>query len=745
MRTRAVRVGGIDIAVVVAILLGTGAAALVALPPSSGRSSPSTAPMVPTLSIDPPNWWMVDGNSTAFEGTWTGVPAGCAGSPLWYRWSLVGGFVEGSLDATEGAWANFTANADRTGTATVGLRSAFLLVCGANRNVTVEAATTNVTIVAPPVIENLSLAPDPIAAGGVTNLTVDVVNGAPPYQLRVDWGDGNVTTLSDVAPGPVTLAHEFPAGSYSPSVLVTDSAGFVVNATVGEPVYASAGLAVAVRASSTHAEVGIPVEFSGVLEDPPSSYGFLTECEDALAPIRGPAPASFADKNFSCTFADPGVTSVDFEVVPVGDDLPPLTAVLSEPVAAPLTVGVPPVTGVGEVGRPTVVRATIGGGVPPFHVTWTIVGNSTPSSTVAVTDGPVELPVWPSEPGAYAVTVRVADALGAVEANGTSVLTVDGPLGASATGNRSLTEGGARIAIEGSVTGGVPPFSWWVVPTLGSPGALPGNGSLGSAGTFGWNGTSVAEGNGSVEVVVVDSVGADWTQTLAFELVPPLGAAAVLRASPSGSNVSLTLNLSVRGGLPPFNVTLGSSERETWNRTASSDGTYSWTFPTNDSGSVEFELAVVDRLGVEWTSNETLELVPISPPAGTTPPPTLPNATAPAPPPASAAAKGAGDAWVIGAGVLAVLTGLAVALLVRRRRVRPASPTRPGPDPVAIVRRIVEPAEGAERSTVELLAEEAGVASAVVRETIDRLVADGTLRSEVGTDGEEVLAWSEPS
>jgi DNA-binding IscR family transcriptional regulator len=81
-------------------------------------------------------------------------------------------------------------------------------------------------------------------------------------------------------------------------------------------------------------------------------------------------------------------------------------------------------------------------------------------------------------------------------------------------------------------------------------------------------------------------------------------------------------------------------------------------------------------------------------------------------------------------------------MLLVRRRAREARREVPGPDPVATLKRIIEPAEGAERFTVELLAEEAGVPLAVVRSTIDRLVSEGTVCSESGADGEEVLSWS---
>jgi hypothetical protein len=83
-----------------------------------------------------------------------------------------------------------------------------------------------------------------------------------------------------------------------------------------------------------------------------------------------------------------------------------------------------------------------------------------------------------------------------------------------------------------------------------------------------------------------------------------------------------------------------------------------------------------------------------------------------------------------------------VVVLLRRRRVRRDRLPTPGPDPVAVLRRIIEPADGAERFTVELLAEEAGVPLAQVRSTIDRLVSEGRVHSESGADGEEVLSWS---
>jgi len=83
--------------------------------------------------------------------------------------------------------------------------------------------------------------------------------------------------------------------------------------------------------------------------------------------------------------------------------------------------------------------------------------------------------------------------------------------------------------------------------------------------------------------------------------------------------------------------------------------------------------------------------------------------------------------------------GATVAVLLRRR---PSVTALPSPDPVAVLREVIEPSDGVDRGLVEMLAEERGVPSEVVRSTLERLKADGTVRSGRGSDGEEVLAWT---
>jgi hypothetical protein len=97
--------------------------------------------------------------------------------------------------------------------------------------------------------------------------------------------------------------------------------------------------------------------------------------------------------------------------------------------------------------------------------------------------------------------------------------------------------------------------------------------------------------------------------------------------------------------------------------------------------------------------------------------------------------------WIVG--VFLGVTGLALVVARLRRRGPPAE--TPPSDPELVLERLISPSDGVDRFTIELLAEEEGVPIAVVRATLDRLIADGRVRSESDPDGGEVLAWEFPS
>jgi hypothetical protein len=726
-------------AVVFLIALGTSTIVPPAAPPRPVSNPVNLLRGVTGLGlvVDPPSWWLTGGNRTQVAATWTGIPPGCVADSLWFRWTLATGFAEGTLEPTEGPSVNFTAGFTESGTAEVEVRSALRVTCGTSQEATYDSAESAITVVAPLRLENVSLSPNVVTTGAPANLSGLLVGGEPPYEVRIDWDDGNITLSHVSVPGPFSFAHGFGNGSFSPSILAFDATGLTTNSSVDSPLSVSTGFAVALGSPNVTAEVGVPVRFSGEILNPPAEYGSVSQCSDALSNRPVESPANVSVQNFTCTFASPGSAEVDFEVVPIDDDLPVEEARWWEPVAASLALNVSPPEVMGEVGLPTVFTVRLSGGVPPFLLTWQLAGNSTAARDLEYSDGSIPVPVWPSEPGSYALSVTVRDALGVLVDTGTTALPVDPPLNVSATADGILSLNGTDVQVAGTISEGTAPFLWWVLPGVTPATETAPNGTLSSVASFSWNGTLAREGNSTVSIIVVDGDGAVGWDTVAVPLVPELRATAEATASSIAAGPVFLLNLSVAGGLPPFELGFRSSTGEGWNRSLSVDGEYSFTFSANGSGSVSLELTLRDQLGIEWTDTLEVELPSSPPPSNeSAPPPTRPPDNAP-----STGIPSNGVSDLIDLVVIAGASAAAFVLLWRRWH-RSTPVAAPMADPVEVLRRILEPADGAERSTVELMAEEAGVPLEVVRSTIDRLVAEGSIRSESGSDGEEVLAWS---
>jgi hypothetical protein len=408
-------------------------------------------------------------------------------------------------------------------------------------------------------------------------------------------------------------------------------------------------------------------------------------------------------------------------------------------VAAPLrlTVGSPPEAS--ETDLASVVVVNLSGGVAPYYLAWSLLGNSSCQEVTVYSDGPFDLPFWPEEPGAYPISIHVLDTAGATETIETTPVPVDGPLAVNATVSRVLGPDGVVVSVAGNITGGSPTFGWCIVPAVGLFSGAVGEGVSAILGSFYWNETFEQSGTLPISVVVVDGGGRVWTETANVSLVSPMNVTGRAFGVANDSGRFLDLNLSIAGGVPPFRVNLSATNGEEWGVVAASDGVFSWSFATNASGPIGVLLQVSDPLAEVWASTQSLEIPSLNNSSG--PPPSPPSGV---PLPRVAGTNhGPSTDWLEGLGIAFVAAILGLGLLLRWRRGRPATDPAPIPDPVAVVRRIVEPAEGAERSTVELLAEEAGIPFERVHSTIDQLIAEGSLRAETGEDGEEVLAWSE--
>lgn len=719
--------------------IGPSGISLVAGARADASVQPSTKTPAISLAVDPSSFWMRTGSNVTLVAVWTAVAPPCRLVPLWYRWSSTNGTVTGFLNDSEGPSVTFFADSFRSATSNVTVRSLAVRTCDGNETVLERTAVATISVETPLIVSGLELSPNPLLPEENATMTGNVVGGEPPYSLEMTWGDGTYSFLNRSVPGAFTANHQFPSGEFLPSVLVSDSAGGVVNASLAEAVSVGTGLEVAIAPRSFVADVGVPVEFVGVVSDPSAPEVPLFDCSNATTGGSSTPTNSSAEVEFSCTFNTPGTQEVLFGVYPTQPGGPSASVVLYEQVVEPPTVSAEAVQGSEVVDGSSEVRVQVSGGAPPISLAWNISGNQSGGSEVLASDGAGTVTFSLAAAGEYTFTVRATDGFGEVAHGFSSANQVaEAPLAANANGTSELRSG-AFVGVGGEVVSGCAPFFWWVVPEFAPSNGSLGNGTLPNAGAFIWNASFEREGNLSIVVGIVDACGSVWQTVLVVPLVVPLSVSVSVNPGPALLDQTLAVNLSVDGGAPPFRFEMEANDNESWIRTLASDGSYHWLIPSNGTGLIGLSVSVVDLLGQSATFSTTVHLTPRS--NSSAPPSAPPPTTLPSPSGNSTAEPPNDSTWLL-ALVLIPIVGATFLILLRRRRAKEATQVGPLPDPVATLKRIVQPAEGAERFTVELLAEEAGIPMTVVRSTIDRLVQEGKLHSESGADGEEVLSWA---
>jgi hypothetical protein len=723
-----------DIAVLLTVFLATLAVASSPAPTTIARANPfldTGTIATPVLSILGETSTLNVGNSTLLEAVWSSAGTGCGAVPLDYQWGTAVGSASGVLEPSVGPKVDFTPLADASGPAVVTVRSTALVECAKFDRVLTEDAVRSLTAVSPLEVEDVGVEPNPVAPEVSTNLSLIVADGAPPYHLGVTWGDGNSTELTLTSPGSVEIAHRFEPGRYSPTIDLSDGAGATVRTSVPEPVNVSGGLAAAIRLGEPALEAGIAEKVSAIVIGPVLRTLNWTQCSEAWGSSEREV-ASFTS-NVTCEFPFPGTGTIAYLASyhnSTGAGV--VVTTLSAPVLPSLSIAIGAEPSAVEIGSPTSLVVDVRGGAPPFRLAWSGASNSSVANVAAYTDGPVAIPVVPTASGPYDLRVWATDADGAT-ANATEVLSVVPSPSATITTSLSAGTSGATASLEANVTGGCAPYSWWVVSApIGGNGSVA-DGILPTAGAFGWNETLRAEGALPLWVVVFDSDGATWSWDQDLPLIPTLGASVWARAASNTSAEWLVVDAALRGGVPPFNLTASFGTTLNWSVLVPADGSVTFNVSTNLTGSTRVLFRVEDAWGNNWTTSEVLTFPASSNSSAPTPPPLIP--------PGGPEHGTSGVSWAVGTGVVLGLIAVVVVLRWRSKRSRTAPPP---PDPVEVVRSIVEPAEGADRATVELLAEDGGVPYAEARTTIDRLIANGTLRSETGPDGVEILAWSEP-
>ncbi len=540
--------------------------------------------------------------------------------------------------------------------------------------------------------------------------------GVLPYWVEVEWGDGNVSVLPVTIPGWVSLNHQYRSGTFLPMVTVTDSSGLEVSVSAPERIEATSGGAFAISASLPVAEVGLPVRFSS-LANPAGAddrVGMVACGNRAF----GPASASV---NVTCVPPEAGALSV--LLGEVGSNAS--SVLLAEPVVPALALSVVPLAVDGETDLPSSFEVRISGGAPPFTLAGSFEGVPLPTESGIPGDGSLLLEATPGAAGLASLTLRVTDADGVEVTGATASILVAPPLLVSLSTSTVPQGAIAQVALVASLAGGVGPVGWVISTRPGPVLADPPTGGARVDSSFEWTGSFGSEGAASIWVTVVDAAGAQVRSSVSAVLLPPLSGQFDVAPVDSSDGPSLNLSLELAGGAPPFSIWVNATGTASWNATDQSDGAFVAEVPLARAGPLSVSLVTVDALGGRLVGRTSVVVAE--------PPPAEPT---PTPPP--------GDPSLWGGGVAVALLAGGAGYYVYRGR-RSARPPAPAPDPVQVLQGILAPADGAERVTVELLAEEAGIPLDTVRSTLTGLIASGRVRSEVSSEGMEVLAWSTSS
>ncbi|MCI4365361.1 MAG: hypothetical protein L3K10_04785, partial [Thermoplasmata archaeon] len=654
-----------------------------------------------------------DAPRVAVRADWGAPPGGCTLVPSWFDWFLPRSPVPmGSFEDPADSLTDFVPAIEAPAIAEVGVRSAAAWDCGRSNASLVRVAYGNVSVFPPVHLTNLTADPSESTVPAFVQLSGDLTGGRPPYFVGVAWGDGSFNNSSRTSDGPIRLTHTYSEGTYEPELGVIDANRAVAHATVPEPIDVTNGMALAIDASRPLAEVGWPLQFSGIVARPWVHFGVGMGC----TPEFSVPPQTFR-YNVTCRPTVAGLLPVSLEVaapVPSQD----VETTRWEPVAPAVTLGVRPVASAVDQGVSTLVRATVLGGIPPFRVTCVSVDGTLQAVVDLAEDGSVLLPWTPTRAGSMALGGTVRDALGAVGSAGWTGLEVSPTPGLALQTHTTFGANLTSVLVQGTLSGGASGTRWALAS---DPGPAEGAEPVGTSSnrTFDWSGSFTSEGVAGLAVEVVDAAGTLLLGNVTFDLPVPPRVTCVALPSAISSSYAAALLVDVTGGIPPYTIWINGSGVALWNGSEATSGPALLTVPVGHPGSTALSLALRDQRGTLIVTNVTVVL------ATYTPPRIAPPVVEWAP-------------WLAVVGTAA----LGIGLVAFRHRLRPVRAEPIPPDPELILEQLLAPADGADRLTIELMAEEAGVPLETAHRTIDRLVAQGRVRAETDPDGGEVLAWS---
>ena len=680
------------------------------------------------LAVSPTSWVMVAGASASFRAYLVPASNGCIPMAAVFTWQLanVAG-VQGYLNATVGAVAEFVAFPYADGPVSILVSATGYQLCSSGMRLLEVQTEIPVRVVSPLRVDSISASPAAAAPGQSITVRAVIDGGDPPYAVEVSYGDGSGERLTRATTGTVAVVHAYARGNYTPSVRVADALGEYASSPPACPLEISPEMTMVIVGPGARVDSGVPFRLAASVANGIGSA--LIDWNDS----RGDAGAG---PSWTLNLSTAGVVEVAARATDSRGNTATASAWIEVLPGLNVSVRVP--SGPIDLGEAAALTINLTGGSPPFQVA----ASALPTGSTFVLQGLTQRSVLgallPGLVGPFWAEVSATDALGArcVETVPAGVVTRQPYLTVNLTS--SLVEAGVPVGLVAMIVGGAPPFAWSLSTTGGIAEGTPLQGTLARPGPFAWTGSFATAGSTIVEVSVEDAGGTvvEWNTTVLVRAA--LSVALVPRSMNRTVGAPLPLTATVRGGAGPYNLTFAASDGEFGGTNLSSPGLAGWAAHPSSPGPFAVQLLVTDASGRNEQAWTNLTLVaPPAAPAG----PDRANAT-PSPvgtaPPGFSADFGSALGAVLGVGLL---VGVGWFLLRGRRLVR--RPTEAGrtPESARIVRRLLRENDGVDRETLQLLAEEEGVAPASVDSLLRRWEAAGCVRHEPGEEDEELYHW----
>ncbi len=258
--------------------------------------------------------------------------------------------------------------------------------------------------------------------------------------------------------------------------------------------------------------------------------------------------------------------------------------------AEPLAVAISPSGAVIDMSQSQLFSSTVTSGAAPYSYQWALNGVPVQGTTS------LSWTFAPSSSGTYSVYVNVTDANGVTAKSNVASVTVNPSPSVNVLPSSVTVDVGQSCQFNGTVSGGTQPCSYlWYLNDV----AISGGSGVG------WTFVSSSAGVFNVYVNVTDGVGFTAKSNVALVTVNVLPSVSVSPPSVTmdvGQSKQLTSVLS--GGTLPFTYQ--------WylNGTAMGGaGSGNYTFAPSSRGRYNFELRVMDNVGVTATSNNAAVIV----------------------------------------------------------------------------------------------------------------------------------------